>query len=56
MKLLTIAQNTLILFFYLLCLPFAFFISCFKLALTKTDSLVDKSCDTVSELIERRKK
>jgi len=56
MKLLTMATSAVILFFYFLLLPFAFFISCFKLALRRTDIEINKGCDVINEALERRKK
>jgi hypothetical protein len=56
MKLLTIASTWVILFFYVAFLPLAFVVSCFKLALSRTDVALNKWADRVEQTLERRKK
>jgi dolichyl-phosphate-mannose--protein O-mannosyl transferase len=56
MKLLTIVLTVLMIFFYLLFLPFAFLLSCFKLVVQDTDRTVSGIDDTLCSYIEKRKK
>jgi len=51
MKLLTIASTWVILFFYVAFLPLAFVISCFKLALSRTDVALNKWADRVEQTL-----
>ena len=56
MKFLTIVLTVLMIFFYLLFLPFAFLLSCFKLAVQRTDSTLAGLDDTLYSHLEKRKK
>ena len=56
MKIFTIALSVLMIFFYLLFLPFAFLVSCFKLAVQRTDSTLSELDDTLYSHLEKRKK
>jgi hypothetical protein len=53
MKILSIASYALMIFFYVAVLPFAFVVSCFKLALERTDQWL---IAVLNNHLERRKK